>query len=97
MLDSYDVLLLKGQRTKEHPERDWWLKGDKNVRGLLESLQNIIFVLSGRDKLNFEGELGEKIIYHELKPFDTQTSLKFLQNRGIINNQILCYQAFLNP
>ncbi len=91
ILDSYEILILKGRKTKEHPEPDWWLK-DEGV-GLLQEIQNVIWVLGGRDKLNFSEDLNSKIIRQELKPFDDTVSLKFLQNRGLPTKQkILCYQ-----
>ncbi len=90
ILDSYEFLIFKGRKTKEHPEPDWWLKDDGV--GLLQEIQNVIWVLGGRDKLNYPEDLNAKIIRQELKPFDGTLSLKFLQNRGIEKNPALCYQ-----
>ncbi len=83
-LDSYEILLNKGRKTKEHPEPDWWLKEILNFE-----IPNVIWILSGRNKLRY---LRGKAMQHELKPFDDVVSLKFLQSRGIEKNPTLCYQ-----
>ena len=95
-LDSYDILKNKGRKTKEHPEPDWWIKGEDEfalggaIQGLLLSIPNVVWVLSGRNELKFEGYLGEKIHQKELKPLNNIYSLQFLQSRGITNNDELC-------
>ena len=86
ILDSYEILMLRGRKTKEHPEPDWWLK-----EKLLREVPNVIWILGGRGKLNYDEELSAKIIQRELQPFDGAVSLKFLESRGIENNKPLCY------
>lgn len=40
-LDSYEILLSKGKKTKEHPEPDWWLKDELlKIPRFIISLQN---------------------------------------------------------
>ena len=85
-LDSYEILLSKGKKTKEHPEPDWWLKDEG---GLLNfEIPNIIWILSDRNKLRY---LRGKAYQHELQPFNDVVSLEFLKSRGI-ENKPLCYQ-----
>lgn len=95
-LDSYEILQDKGRKIKEHPEPDWWLKGEENLltgdkwSGLLMSIPNVVWVLSGRKELKFTGELGEKLQKRELEPFNDTYSMQFLCDRGITNNIDLC-------
>lgn len=89
ILDSYEILTLKWRKTKEHPDPDWWLKDEL---GLLQEIQNVIWILGGRDKLNYPEDLNSKIVCQELNPFDTTLSLQFLHSRGIEKNPALRYQ-----
>lgn len=77
-LETYELLEgAVGSRLEAHNlYRDWWVRGDNE--GLIFYLPDTLWVISGRNELNWKGELAEEIKPNLLEPLTQEDSLEFL-------------------
>ncbi len=91
-LDTYEILVDEMQTTGEPLNNDLWLRCDE---GLIQKLQNVLWVIFGREKLKWK-ELGrgweeateDNLEQHLISNLSKQDSMNFLQGAGITEDSL---------
>ena len=85
-LDTYEVLVNEAVAVKTQRNRDLWLR-DKN-NGIINFIPNTLWVISGRNKIRWTGDLNEELDQHLITALSDVDSDYFLKQAGIENAEL---------
>ena len=81
LLDNYELVISETSLvTTEQLKRDLWLRGDD---GLIFRIPRTLWVIAGRNKIRWEGELADELEQHLIKTLPPEDSDHFLKRAGI--------------
>ena len=88
VLDTYELLTGgvsdENQLNENNLYRDWWIRDDIDEHlGLIFTIPNVLWVISGRNKIRWMGELEEELDQHLLKRLSYDDSNYFLKTAKV--------------
>ena len=92
-LDTYELLTTEGsigtELASNNTYSDWWLRDDAmGHEGLIFTMPSTLWVIAGRNKLNWQGEFNKNLEQYLLKMLSDDDANKFLERAGIDNQQL---------
>ena len=86
MFDNYESLIsATSLATTEQLKRDLWLRGSG---GLIFMIPNTLWTIAGRNKLHWDGELGDEAEQHLITALSIRDANSFLKNAGIADKKL---------
>ena len=85
-LDTYEALVNEAVAVKTQRSRDLWLRDDDN--GIINFIPNTLWVIAGRNKIRWTGDLAEELDQHLITALSDEDSDYFLKQAGIENPEL---------
>ncbi|MBQ7197638.1 MAG: tetratricopeptide repeat protein [Selenomonadaceae bacterium] len=91
-LDTYEALTNEESALARQLNAESWLRSETgNPTGIIFLLENTLWVISGRNKLHWDGLLADELEQHKLEPLAQHDADRFLQTAGVVNQELRDY------
>ena len=88
-LDTYEALVNEAIAAPLQRDRDAWLRSDTgDPTGIIFLIPNTLWVIAGRNKLRWGGELAAELDQHLITALSQDDSNYFLEKAGIVTKQL---------
>ena len=87
-MDTYEVLVNKSADRPTEYGNDWWIKGNRKIRGLANVIPKTLWVIAGREELNWLENSSNKLKNCALEVFSPEESDMFLKESGFEDKQL---------
>ncbi|MBQ7197888.1 MAG: tetratricopeptide repeat protein [Selenomonadaceae bacterium] len=87
-LDTYEALTNEESATAGQLNAEAWLRSETgNPTGIMFLLENTLWVISGRNKLRWDGRLADELEQHKLEPLAQYDANKFLETAEVATQE----------
>ena len=87
-MDTYEVLINKSADRPTEYGNDWWIKGNGEIKGLAGIIPKTLWIIAGREELNWREFSSDKLENCVLEVFTSDESDMFLKESGLNDKQL---------